>query len=189
MEMHLEEIYRIQKSRGGSNVLCNPGNTLFRVSSNLPCSVQTVGRGEILALVSLLRGIDYNAQAESVTDNCHLYNIYNHGVDGAISSANCGLYKHVFQLLDLEQVQLSIRWTASHLGLLENDAMPSDVSHFDVLANYQAYSHAGKAASTAQMLDDIALQHISRIDLALTIQRRLAVIPPNLPNWQANKGD
>ena len=142
------------------------GNTCFGVSSNLPGLVQTVGSGEIFALVLLLRNLDYNAQVEFVTDNYNWFDIYHKGVNAAINSASCDLYKHIYQLIDSKHIQLSVRWMPSHLGHLEQDVRPSDVSHFDVLANDQADFHAGEAASRAQIPKDYGFKHISNIDLA-----------------------
>ena len=101
----------------------------------------------------------------------NLFNIYNQGVNAAINSASCDLYKHIYRLLDLKQVQLKVRWMPSHLGFKEQDSRPSDIFHFDVLANDQADFHAGKAASKVQISDDVAFKHISSIDLALKFKR------------------
>ena len=163
------------------------GCTAFGISSNLPGLVQSVGRGELFALLLLVRNLDHNTQVEFVTDNLNVHDVYNAGAKAAMNSANCDLYKEIFNWISFKQVQLEVRWMPSHLGLGVDDERPSDVTHFDVLANDQADHHAGKAADLAQVPDCIAANHIYYIDLITKIQKRLAVILISLPQRQAKK--
>ena len=64
------------------------GHTEFGVSSNLPGLVQSVGRGELFALLLLARHLNQNAVVVFVTDNYNVYNIYNKGPGSAVNSAN-----------------------------------------------------------------------------------------------------
>ena len=65
---------------GVSVVLCDqPGRIAFGISSNLPGDVQSVGRGELFALVLLLRCLEQNTQVEFVTDNYNVLKIYDKG--------------------------------------------------------------------------------------------------------------
>ena len=104
-------------------------------------------------------------------------------------SANCDLWKQVFDALEIKQIQLEVRWMPSHLGLGANDSRPDGVSHFDVLANDQADKEAGKAAQKAAIPHGIAKHNIYYVDLAIKIQKRLAVILLNLPARQVQKAD
>jgi len=173
---------------GVAVVKCDqPGCTSFGISSNLPGPVQSVGRGGLFALLLLVRHLDHKTQVEFVTDNLNVHNIYNAGARAAVNSANCDLYKEIYSWVSYKQIQLEVRWMPSHLGLGVDDERPSDVTHFDVLANDQADHHARKAADLAQVPDCIATDHIYYIDLITKIQKQLAVILMSLPQRQAKK--
>ena len=49
--------------------LSHSSDLLRGASSNLPVSVQSVGRGELSALLLLLKNLEHNTQVEFVSDN------------------------------------------------------------------------------------------------------------------------
>ncbi len=142
---------------------------------------------ELFALVLLVRNLDHNTQVVYVTDNYNVFSIYNKGKESAKNSANCDLYKEVFDAIRIKQIQLEVRWMPSHEGLEDNAQRPEGVSHFDVLANDQADILAKKAAKRVAIPIGVARNHIYYVELVVKIQKRLATILLNLPHRQINK--
>ena len=181
---HYQSLRRV----GVAVVFCvKLGVTSFGVSSNLPGSIQTVGRGEVFALVLLLQNLDHHVQVEFVTDNLNLYNTYCGGKKAAVNAANCDLFNQIYELIEYKQIQLEVRWMPSHTGKLAQSARPVNVSHFDVLANHQADHYAGAAAKAHQIDKDVAIKYLKNVALMIDIQKRNGVILVNLPDRDINK--
>ena len=182
--------YKQLRRVGVAVVKCNHlGETLFGVSTNLPGKVQTVGRGEVLALLLLMMNLDHDTEVEFVTDNLNVYNTCNSGIKAAINSANCDLYKDIYTLVQSKHVSLSVRWIPSHLGKSEADFRPEGVTFLDVLANDQADKYAGEAAQLHNIPDSITRPIIQNINNCIAIQKRLAFILINLPERQNSRDE
>ncbi len=82
--------------RIGVGLACFNDLFKFGLHSNLPGSIQTVGRGELFALVLLVRYLHRHTVCEFVTDNHNVYKTFNKGPVSAMNSADCDLYQGFF---------------------------------------------------------------------------------------------
>ena len=80
------------------------GELVYAAHYPLPGEVQTVARGELLALVVLHEEIDF------VTDNKGVFDKYNSGPKKAKLSSNCDLYHELFQLIFRKGLLVTVRW-------------------------------------------------------------------------------
>ena len=122
-----------------------------------------------------------------VTDNENVYKTYNKGPRAGANSANCDLYKELFDMLYEKAIELHVRWMPSHLGKDPESERPTFVSHFDVLANDKVDEMARVAADLAEIPLEIASIHVDTVSLVRIIQKRLAFILLNLPPRQIKK--
>ena len=106
------------------------GELVYAAHYPLPGEVQTVARGELLALVVLLRFATPLAEIDFVTDNKGVFDKYNSGPKKAKLSSNCDLYHELFQLIFKKCLFVTVRWMPSHLS--PEDPRPLGVSEVDV---------------------------------------------------------
>ena len=129
--------YKALRRVGCSVVQCDSqGQLLYACYFNLPGIIQTVARGELLALVQLIRMADPLTNIEYITDNLGVCNTFNKGPANAQYSMNADLYNELYKLTIDKAIVLQVRWMPSHLTV--NDPLPPDVSTVDVLSNNQA---------------------------------------------------
>ena len=82
---------------GVAVVQVNPdGELTFGAHFNLPGKIQTVGRGELYALHSLVNRLELCTIALFVTDNKNVFDTYIKGRMAAMSSNNCVTYGLIF---------------------------------------------------------------------------------------------
>jgi hypothetical protein len=134
------------------------GLFVFGIKFNLPGAVQTVGRGELLALVVLARFLPSDAQVEFVTDNQNVFKTYNKGRLAASNSVNCDLFAELFDLIATKHLLIKVRWMPAHLST--TDELPTGVSSVDVLANDHADRLAKEAAAVIQLSKAVTCQYI-----------------------------
>ena len=67
----------------------------FRTSFNLPGQVQSVGRGELLALSVLVKHLLFYSEVISVTGSRNLRNTYNKGPRAGSNSSSCDLLEDI----------------------------------------------------------------------------------------------
>jgi hypothetical protein len=137
--------------------------TIFGLHCNLPGQIQSVGRGELFALVMLSRQLLPVTNVMYVTDNKPLSDTFNKGPMAGRSSVNCDLYKELFDTLFQKGIQLSVRWMPSHLD--NPDVLPEGVSEFDVFANDQADEFARIAAQQCQVPKPVAANFVNEVEL------------------------
>ena len=85
------------------------GVLIFAAHFPLPGDVQTVSRGEFLALMALIPRGEQFADIEFVTDNKGVNDKYNAGPKVASQSMNCDLYHELFQLLYKKAIKPHVR--------------------------------------------------------------------------------
>ncbi|MDP6586066.1 MAG: hypothetical protein QF535_15560, partial [Anaerolineales bacterium] len=90
------------------------GGMVHGAHFNLPGAIQTVTRGELFALVVLLRFLEPLSSIEFVTDNFNVYRTFKGGPAAGINSANCDLYEEAFRITYDRAIQVNIRWMPSH---------------------------------------------------------------------------
>ena len=156
----------------------------FGFSANLPGSIQTVGRGELYALLELTNQLLPHSIVEFVTDNLNVEQTYNKGHNAAINSNNCDLYKIIFDNIRDKHLILTVRWMPSHIKDGKK-VRPSSVSDLDILANDKADELAGEAAELYQLPNAIANNIINNYLLVQRIQKRLASILLWLPTRES----
>ena len=157
------------------------GEIIFGLHTPLPGDVQSVGRGELFALVLLLEHVDAESSITFVTDNYGVYSVYINGKKAASNSANCDLWDIVYQLISGKRLPVALRWMPSHLDKLPRSEWPSHVTEADVLSNAHADRLAGEAAKDVQVPFEIAVPIMIIVKRAAIVQRRLATILINLP--------
>jgi len=161
--------------------------TIFGLHCNLPGQIQSVGRGELVALVMLSRQLLPVTDVIYVTDNKPLSDTFNKGPMAGRNSANCDLYKELFDTLFQKGVQLSVRWMPSHLD--NPNVLPEGVSEFDVFANDQADEYARIAAQQCQVPKPVAANFVNVVELAREVQQRLATILVNFPDRVGSRSE
>ena len=141
--------------------------------------MQTVGRGELFALLVLVKHLPFLADIKYITDNEPLYNTYSAGPKAGANGANCDLYEELIGLIYAKALRISVRWMPSHLR--EGDERPLGVSELDVIANAHADKLAGQAAAAEEISPAIAMPYLKSVSLVSSMQRRLAIISLYLP--------
>ena len=137
---------------GCAVVAVHPDGSLhFGASFSLPGIVQTVARAELFALVFLISQADPLTEVTFVTDNKGVNDMYNQGPKACKRSANCDLYKQLFQKVYDKAIRLQVRWMPSHLECTESGVRPLGVSLLDVQGNEHADALASDAAKKAYM--------------------------------------
>jgi hypothetical protein len=173
---------------GCAVVRINPDQTVYiGVASNLPGRVQSVGRGELFALWLLATNLQVNAVAHFITDNISVNNTYNNGELAAKNSANCDLFKLVFQEIKEKNLSIKVTWMPSHLDKVDPAEWPEDVSSFDVFSNGIADKFAGREAFKATIPDHAAANVVHYVDKIVKIQKRIATILLSLPERQKHE--
>ena len=152
----------------------------FGMHTNLPGPVQTVGRGELFALVLLVKHLQPNTEVDFVTDNENVAVSFNKGPKHCVNCINCDFYKIIFDHIQVKQLSVSVRWMPSHLvkGVKKR---PADVSNEDIVANDKADELAEQAAKLVQLPNGIACNYINHAHKISKIQNRLATILLFLP--------
>ena len=118
------------------------GNLLYGLHCNLPGDVQTVARGELFAAVQSIEEAAECAVINYTIDYYGVYDKYNKGPVAQANSANCDLYKRLYDITVQKAIRLTIRWMPSHLK--DDDPLPSGVTRIDVLSNRLADKYAGR---------------------------------------------
>jgi hypothetical protein len=129
---------------------------MFAAHFPLTGPVQTVARGELYALVMLIREALNDSKIEFVTDNKGVYDKYNSGAKVASLSSNSDLYHELFDLLRKKNVQLKVKWMPSHLDEDGTQIRPSNVTKLDVAGNNFADKYAALAAAAVQVPVQVA---------------------------------
>ena len=106
--------------------------------------MQTVSRGELSALVELIKHALDDVEIDFVTDNKGVHDKFNGGPKAAQLSSNSDLFHKLFQLISNKCIRLSVRWMPFHLK--PEDERPEGVSQLDVVGNSKADKFAGEAA-------------------------------------------
>jgi len=150
----------------------------FGIRSNLPGLVQTVSRGELFALVILLRLCTEDLVIDFVTDNKGVCDNFNSPSKGGLSM-NCKLFKEVFQLIHNKNLKVSVRWMPSHLDNIDDSQVC--ISPSDLEGNKKADEFAGLSAIELRLPPSATVGHIHYVKLVRNIQMRLAVIIMHLP--------
>ena len=105
---------------------------------------------------------------------------FNKGPKAGANSANCDLYREIFNVIYDKMLRVHVRWMPSHKG--EGDSLPEGVSNFDVYANDRADTFAKEAAKSWQLPLAVSINFLHYASLVGNIQRRLATIMVNLPS-------
>ncbi len=146
--------HKILRRVGCSVVSCDSsGNLKYGSHFNLPGIIQTVARGELFALVQLIRMIEPLSDIEFVTDDLGVNTCFNKGPAHTQKSRNVDLFNELFKLTIDKRIKLNVRWMPSHLK--DEDPLPADVSRLDVLCSRHADHYAGVAAAEFQLDNSI----------------------------------
>jgi hypothetical protein len=105
------------------------GTINFGLHTNMPGVVQSVGRGELMALLILLRLLLPGVDCEFVTDNENVWKTFSGGPRNGANSANCDMYEEVFRLIYDKAIKIKVRWMPSHL----REKLPTAKSHVYLL--------------------------------------------------------
>jgi hypothetical protein len=170
----------IRRCGVGLAAIDEQGQLIYGASFNLPRAVQTVPRGEIFALVLLIRLASEHSNIDYVTDNEGLYNTYSSGPEAGDVSVNCDLYNEIFSSARRKALRLSVRWMPSHLQ--EGGERPTGVSLSDVRGNDHADKLARVAADKYQVPLQVSTDYLYYVSLVAKIQKRLATIVVSLPD-------
>ena len=141
-----------------------------------------MARGELLAVVELIKHAEEGTDIDFVTDNKGVCDTFNGGPKKSCLSANSDLYYILFQLTIKRCIRLKVRWMPSHLSI--TDARPESVSDLDILGNDRADHYAGEAAKHYTVSASVSTSCIFFYKLVRRIQHRLATIIMNLPERQ-----
>ena len=160
-------------------VIDSNGALVYAARFPLPGEVQTVSRGELFALVVLIRQAQNLSEIEFITDNKGVRDKFNKGPKEAYKSVNCDLFAELFQTTIDKGIRLKVRWMPSHLK--ESDARPENVSELDVKGNALADLYAGEAAKEVQVSLSVSAECIYYYNLVKRIQWRIISIIVNLP--------
>ena len=155
---------------------------MFAAHFPLTGPVQTVARGELYALVMLIREAQNDSKIEFVTDNKGVYDKYNSGAKVASLSSNCDLYYELFNLLRGKNIQLKVRWMPSHLDEDGTKFWPSNVTKLDVVGNSFADKYAALAAEAVQVPIQVSTDCKFNYNLVKKIQWRIMTIITYLPD-------
>jgi hypothetical protein len=170
----------IRRCGAGLAAIDEQGQLVYGASFNLPGAVQTVPRGEIFALVLLVRLALEHSNIYYVTDNKGLYDTYNSGPEAGDFTVNCDLYDEIFSSARRKALELSVRWMPSHLK--EGDERPAGVSWADVKGNDHADKLARSAADKHQVPKQMSTDYLYYVSLVAKIQKGMAAIIVSLPD-------
>jgi hypothetical protein len=158
------------------------GSLLFAAHFPLMGEIQTVARGELSAVVELIRLAQNNAVICFVTDNKVVYDNYNAGMAKAALSSDCDLYDELFKMRLEKRIALTLRWMPSHLKDPScTKVRPDDVTDIDIDANDLADKYAAEAAAMHQVSLQTATNCRYYYSLTKKIQLRLITIMQHLP--------
>ncbi len=162
--------------------ISSDASLLFGASFNLPGQVQTVPRGELYALVTLIDFVQPGSTIDYVTDNKGLYDTYQRGPQYALRTTNCDLYKEVYDVMYKKALLVEVRWVPSHLLQQPQKGVYNCMSNLDIQGNAQADELAGQAARKFTVPLNVSSKYLYYINLTKRIQLRLATILTNLPD-------
>ena len=158
------------------------GHVLFGAKFPLIGDIQTVSRGELTALVELVKHAEDNITIDFVTDNKGVSDNYNAGSEKAMLTSNCDLFHELYLSVRRKNISLTVRWMPSHLS--RGDERPEGVSELDVIGNSHADFYAGEAARDYQVSDEVAENCIKYYKETSLIQNRIAAVIMSLPPRQ-----
>ena len=166
---------------GCSFVKCDSeGNLLYGCHFPLPGDIQTVARGELFAVVELVRFAEPMSELFYVTDNQGVFTTFNAGPKHSCLSSNADLYHELFRLTVVKFIKLHIRWMPAHLK--EDSVLPDGVTLTDVKSNDHADKYAKLAAKGVSVSNNTARKCIYKYNLVRKIQNRIAAIIQHLPD-------
>jgi len=149
---------------------------------NLPGSVQTVPRAELFVLAMLLDRSQASSTIAFITDNQKNSELFNKGEAATLKSANCDLFRDIFEAIRIKCLQVTVSWMPSHLT--DDDPLPEGITRRDLLGNRQADRLAGDAARSVELPPAVTTPVLYYHGLVRRIQRRLIDILINLPSRQ-----
>ena len=159
------------------------GTLMFGAHFPLAGEIQTVPRGELYALVELIKQARPITDITYVTDNQWVSNSFNRGPKYA---CQCNSYDPLYSLFQItidKAIKLTLRWMPSPLDLGKKK-WPSDVTQLDVDGNKFADSFAGDAARLAEAPLEFRTDLVCHYKLVRRIQKRIRAIIQNLPPRQ-----
>ena len=158
------------------------GSLIFAAHFPLSGEFQTVARGELTAVVELIRLAQHGTDICFITDNKTVYNNHCAGRHVAALSSDCDLFYDLFQMLIRKSINLTLRWMPSHLNEPGcTKVRPADVSDVDILGNGFADKYAAEAALAHQVSLQTSTDVRYYYSLTNKIQRRLVTVMQNLP--------
>jgi hypothetical protein len=189
METHLvvnKRVFQARRRCGVGLVAIHDDGTInFGLHSNLPGLIQSVGRGELYALLLLVRLLVPLSNCEFITDNQNVWRTFNGGPRSGANSANCDFYEEIFKVIHEKTLKNTVRWMPSHprekLDKGEITTLPDGVTQLDITANDHADDLAGKAAEACRISDIITAPYIRDVQMIKHIQKRLTTIAMYLP--------
>ena len=132
----------------------NVGELVLTASFPLPGETQTVPRGELFAVLQLVKPAEVMPVLEYVSDNMGVYQTFNEGPKAGCLSMKCDLYHELFQLTIRKGIIQKIRWMPAHIHEKEaggNFVRPPGVTDLDSKANDYADDFANKASERANV--------------------------------------
>ena len=140
----------------------------------LPGEVQTVPRGELHAIYTLVRLAEEGASLQVYSDNKQAVRLCQG--QGADKPLNNDLLCELLDLVKTKRLTLKVEWIRSHLPLWQPDTWPEGVTKDQVFGNHYADAYAGDAAARHRLPQDISSPVRQAIHLVRKIQLRHATI-------------
>ena len=158
------------------------GDLLFGAKFPLEGDVQTVNRGELMALVTLIRYAENNSIIHFITDNEAVKDKVQQGPSRAIKSNNRDLYHELLQTLIKKNISLSIDWMPSHLDDPKcKKVKPDWVTEINIKGNGWADKLAEEAAEECKVSIQAMTDCKFYYRLIKLVQWRLIRISQSLP--------
>ena len=145
----------------------------------LPGEVQTVPRGELHAILTVVSLAQPGAEIHIYSDNKQAVKMCQG--QGAPKPLNNDLLCALNKLVTTKRLTLKVEWIKSHLPLWHPQDWPPGVTKHQVFGNHYADAYAGDAALRHRLPADISAPVRQAMHLVRRIQLRLATILCQLP--------
>ena len=147
----------------------------FGLFAPLPGATQTVPRGELYAILVVMRHTQPDSEYLIYSDSKLNVDLYLDGYDACMKSQNADLWEEVFDILRTRNVVLSLVWIKAHVDTPE-EATRHNLSYMHILGNEFADRLAERAATAYEVAYQDSVDLLWYYATLRKIQARLLVI-------------
>ena len=155
----------------------SPFDISFACTCVLPGRIQTIPRGELYAILTVVMRATKGASICILSDSQVNVDLYLAGQAHAITSINSDLWRLLYLYISMNDLTFTLKWLKGYLDTLsDSQACKYSFSREDFAGNHAADFFADLAASQCELPLAVTAPVVESIALCRAVQRRLVAI-------------